>query len=227
MPPPSLEDIRQVPYLRSLSDAEAGLFAAQLVARSYQSREIIVFQGAPCPGFYLVRSGKARILRTGPDGREQTLRIIGPGDTFAEVPVFDRGPCPATVETLEAAQVVCFPTEAFHNLLRRHPDVALTVLDHFARRLRSFTEMIEQISLQTVPARLARYLFQLARVEGVPTQGGILVRRDVTIQDLASLLGSVREVVSRHLKDFEEQGIIQVSRHEIVILDLPGLEDLI
>jgi CRP/FNR family transcriptional regulator len=227
MQPPGLEDIRQVSYLRSLDDAEAREFAHQLVARTYQARELVVLQDIECPGFYLVRSGKARIMRTGPDGREQTIRLIGPGDTFAEVPVFDRGPSPATVETLERTEVVCFPTEAFHALLRRRPEVALTVLDHFARRLRSFTEMIEQISLQTVPARLARYLFQLARVEGVPTGGGILVRREVTIHDLASLLGSVREVVSRHLKDFEDQGIIEVRRHEIVIRDLRALEDLI
>jgi CRP-like cAMP-binding protein len=123
--------------------------------------------------------------------------------------------------------VVCVPTELFQHLMRRHPEVAASALQHFARRLRSFTEMIEQISLQTVPARLARYLYQMARVEGAPVDGGILVRREVTVQDLASLLGSVREVVSRHLKDFEDQGIIKVRRHEILVVDLVGLESLI
>lgn len=225
--PPGLEDIRRIPYLASLTDREAEDFAGQLAGRVYQPREIILLQDGPCAGFYLVREGKARILRTGQDGREQTLRIIGPGETFAEVPVFDGGPSPATVEALEQMDVICFPTDLFQHLMRRHPEVAATVLRHFARRLRSFTEMIEQISLQTVPARLARYLFQLARVEGSPAEGGILVRREVTVQDLASLLGSVREVVSRHLKDFEDQGIIEVRRREILIVDLAGLEDLI
>ena len=225
--PPDISDIRRIPYLASLTDKEADEFAGQLAARIYQPREIILFQDGDCPGFYLVREGKARILRTGQDGREQTLRIIGPGETFAEVPVFDGGSSPATVEAIEQMDVVCVPTELFHHLMRRHPQVAATVLRHFARRLRSFTEMIEQISLQTVPARLARYLFQLARVEGSPAEGGILVRREVTVQDLASLLGSVREVVSRHLKDFEDQGIIEVRRHEILIVDIDELESLI
>lgn len=224
--PPVVEDVRAIPYFTALSDAEARRFAGELIARSYGAREFIIVEGETAVGFYYLRKGKARIFRTGPDGREQSFRLVSAGDTFGEVPIFDRAPNPATVEALEPSEIVLFPTQAVLDLIQRQPAVALPVLVHFARRLRSFTELVEQISLQTVPARIGRYLYHLARSEGVETPEGILVPRELTQQDLASLVGSVREVVSRTLKVMEEDGIVSVRRREILICDLAALRDL-
>jgi CRP/FNR family transcriptional regulator len=152
---------------------------------------------------------------------------VAAGDTFGEVPVMDGGPVPATVEALEPSEVVLVPAAAFRRLMEQKSAVSRALLEHFARRLRSFTEMIEAISLQTVQARLARYLYQLAREEGQREAGGILVPREITQQDLASLLGSVREVVSRTLKGMEDDGILEVRRKEILIRDLDELRRLI
>lgn len=221
--PAGLADVRAVPYFNDLADEDAERFATELSVRTLQSREFILVEGDPAVGFYLLRYGKARIFRTGPDGREQSFRLVSHGDTFGEVPVFDRAPNPASVETLEPSEVVLFPVDAVTNLVRRHPEVALPMLLHFARRLRSFTELVEQISLQTVPSRIARYLYHLAREEGVQTPDGIVVPREVTQQDLASLVGSVREVVSRTLKIMEDDGLVAIRRKEILIRDLPGL----
>lgn len=221
-----LSDVRSVPYFDALSDDEALQFAAELVVRSYGPREFILVEGDHAVGFYLLRSGKARIFRTGPDGREQAFRLVSAGDTFGEVPVFDGAPNPATVESLEQSEVVLFPVEAVTDLVRRRPDVALPLLLHFARRLRSFTELVEQISLQTVPSRIARYLYHLAREEGIQSPDGIVVPREVTQQDLASLVGSVREVVSRALKVMEDDGLVVIRRREILIRDLAALREL-
>jgi CRP/FNR family transcriptional regulator len=225
--PASIEDLRSISYFESLTGDEARRFAAELSARTYGPRETIVAEDEPSRGFYFLRSGKARIFRTGTDGREQTFRLVEPGDTFGEVPVFDGQPAPATVETLEPSEVVFLPAPVFLQLLQRQPTVATAVLRHFARRLRSFTELVEQISLQTVQSRLARYLYQLAREEGVPSPEGTVVPREITQQDLASLVGSVREVVSRTLRVMEEDGIVEVRRREIVIRDLPALQRLL
>jgi CRP/FNR family transcriptional regulator len=105
--------------------------------------------------------------------------------------------------------------------------VALPVLLHVAKRLRSFTELVEQISLQTVHARLARYLYQLAREEGVTRGNTIVVPREITQHDLASLVGSVREVVSRTLKVMEDDGVVTVHRREIEIHDLDALRAML
>lgn len=163
----------------------------------------------------------------GSDGREQSLRLLSPGESFGEVPVFDGGPNPASVETLEQSEVVLFPTAVVNDILRRYPDVALALLLHVTKRLRLFMEIIELVSLQTVPARLARYLLQLAREEGELCEEGIRVPRSITQRDLASLVGSVREVVSRSLKVMEDDGVLIMRRHEIVILDLKALQGLV
>lgn len=225
--PASIEDLRRISYFQGMADDAARRFVAELSARAYAARETIVAEDEPSRGFYFLRSGKARIFRTGADGREQTFRLIEPGDTFGEVPVFDGQPTPATVETLEPSEVVFVPAPAFLQLLQRQPTVAAAVLRHFARRLRSFTELVEQISLQTVQGRLARYLYQLAREEGVPSPEGTIVPREITQQDLASLVGSVREVVSRTLRVMEDDGVVEIRRREIVIRDLPALQRLL
>jgi CRP/FNR family transcriptional regulator len=212
--------------VRLLPDAEAERFASELMVREYAPREVIVVEGEAVAGFYFVRSGKARIYRLAPDGREQTFRMVAEGDTFGEVPLFDGAPGPATVEAMEQSEIILVPREAFLRLVRTHPDIAMALLSHFARRLRAFTELVEQISLQTVPARLARYLYQLAREEGVHTPDGVVVPRAITQQDLASLLGSVREVISRSLKVMEEDGLIEVRRKDILIRDLRALRQL-
>lgn len=141
--------------------------------------------------------------------------------------MFDGGPNPASVETLEQSEVVLFPTAVVNDILRRYPDVALALLLHVTKRLRLFMEIIELVSLQTVPARLARYLLQLAREEGELCEEGIRVPRSITQRDLASLVGSVREVVSRSLKVMEDDGVLIMRRHEIVILDVKGLQALV
>ena len=225
--PVSLDDVRHISYCSTLDDEEARRFAGELVLRTYGARQVVVAEGTPALGFYVLRSGKARVYRTGPDGREQTMRLVAAGDTFGEVPVFDNGPAPATVEAIEPSEVLLVPSAAFSGLVERRPQVGLALLRHFAVRLRSFTELVEQISLQTVQCRLARYLYQLAREEGVSTGEGIVVPRELTQQDLASVVGTVREVVSRTLKVMEDDGLVEVRRKDIVIRDLVALHRLV
>ncbi len=223
----TLADVRMVPYFASVPDAEVARFARHLQVLVRGPREFVVVEGEPCLGFYLVRSGRARIFRTGADGREQIFRLAAAGDTFGEVPVFDGGPNPATVEALEPAVAILFPTTAVTALGKQFPEVNDALLQHFARRLRSFTELVEQLSLQTVQNRIARYLYMLAREEGSPSTEGIVVPRVMTQQDLASLVGSVREVVSRTLRVMEQDGVVEIRRREIVVRDLDALARLI
>lgn len=227
MPEASIDDVRNVPYFAPLSDERAARFAERLVVREFGPREMVIREGEECEGFYLMRHGRGRIFQTGADGREQILRIVAPGETFGEVPVFDGQPNPASVETLEAAEVVLFPRRAVHALLAEEPQVARLMLRHFARRLRAFTELMQQISLQTVQNRLARYLYLTARERGTETEGGVAFARDMTQQDLAALVGTVREVVARTLRVFEGEGIIEIRRKEFVVRDMDALRRLL
>ncbi len=220
-------DVLNIPHLATLTLADAEKLSGELVVRSYQPREMVTVEGEPCRGFYQLLHGRARLFRTGPEGREQIMRLLQAGDTFGEVPVFDGGPNPAHVETLEESQIVLVPSAVFRRLVDTRPAIALDVLNHFAKRLRSFTELVEQISLQTVQQRVARYIYLTAREEGRETPEGILVSRTVTLHDLAALVGSVREVVSRTLHVMETDGIVEVRRKEILVRDLRALRQML
>ncbi len=221
-----IQDVRAITYFAQLDDVAAERLARDMVCTRYAARDRIITEGKLAPGFYYLQEGKARIFRTGVDGREQSFRIVSSGDTFGEVPVFDARPNPASVEALSECDVILVPTSAVIATITRHPEVAVPLLIHFAKRLRSFTELVEQISLQTVPSRIARYLYQVAREEGVATEEGVVIARDITQQDLASLVGSVREVVSRSLRVMEDEGIILIRRKEMVVRDLAALREM-
>lgn len=221
------DDVLRIPHLATLSVADAQRLAPEFVVRTYPPRELVTREGEPCRGFFQLLTGRARLYRTGPEGREQIMRLIQPGDTFGEVAVFDGGPSPATVETLEESNVVLVPANLFRLIVEMQPSVAMDLLHHFALRLRGFTALVEQISLQTVPQRVARYIYLTAREEGVQTSEGIVVPRSITLQDMAALVGSVREVVSRTLHVFETEGIVEVRRKEILVRDMQALQRLL
>lgn len=219
--------IQQIPHLGSLSTADAQHLLGEIAVRTYQARELVANEGEPCRGMFFVVSGRARLFRTGPDGREQILRLIQAGDTFGEVAVFDDGPTPASVETLDTTEIAIISSATFRRLVDTHPGVARDLLHHFARRLRSFTELIEQMGLQTVQQRVARYIYMTAREEGIETAEGVVIARSITLYDMAALVGSVREVVSRTLHALEADGVVVIRRKEIVVLDLAALRRLI
>jgi len=209
-----------MPYFAALTEEEAEAVAADVLVQRFEPREAIAVAGEESKGLYFIRRGTVRLYRIGRDGREQALRLASAGDTFGEVPVFDGGPMPANAEALKESEVLLIPMWLLKRVVRRHPEVAIALLELFSRRIRMFVELVEQLSLQTVEARLARYLFQLARVDGVEQDGHVVVKRDLTVQDLSTLLGSVREVVARQLHALEEDGVIRVARKEITILDM-------
>ncbi|MBI2767188.1 MAG: Crp/Fnr family transcriptional regulator [Chloroflexi bacterium] len=225
--PPTPDEVHAIPHLAAIPRVEAERLARVIEVRAYGPRALVLAEGDPCHGFFVLRSGRARIFRTGFDGREQILRLLGPGDSFGEVPVFDGGPNPATVEAIDPSEALFIPAATFIDVMERYPAVARALLRHLARRLRAFTDLVEQISLQTVQNRVARYLYLSAREEGVPTAEGIVVPRTITQQDLAALVGSVREVVSRTLRVLEDDGLVEVRRREFLVRDLDALRKMI
>ncbi|GIW13976.1 MAG: transcriptional regulator [Tepidiforma sp.] len=216
-------DVLAIPHFASLGEREAETVAPLLREVRLGSRELLMAEGDECGGFYFVRSGSVRLFRTGADGRQQTLRVASAGETFGEVPIFDGGPNPASVEALEEAEVILVPTSVAMVLVERYPAVARALLKHLAVRLRAFNELVEQLSLQTVQQRLARYLYLEARERGRATERGVELERRLSGEDLATLLGSVREVVARTMKGLESAGVIEVERHRYIVRDLEGL----
>lgn len=170
----------------------------------------------------MVISGKVKVFKLSSEGKEQILHIFGPGEPFGEVPVFTGVEFPATAEAIKESQIFFFPRDAFVGLIKKNPDLALNMLAVLSRRLRRFTLLIEDLSLKEVPGRLAAYLLYLSEMD----KGGQDLELDISKSQLASLLGTIPETLSRILGRMNKKELIESDGPRIRILDVQGLRDL-
>jgi len=216
-----LEFLRQIPYFAGLSDPELERIRPLVRGRSFQRGDVILLEGEPCQAIYFVRSGRVKVFKTSPEGKEQILRIMKPGDTFNEVPVFDCGPNPASAEALDESSVYLILGEDMQQLLREMPAVARNVIQILASRLRHLVELVEDLSFRHVTGRVAKILLQHARDSSAADGGSRL-----TQQQMATMAGTAREMVGRALKGLEQAGAIRMERGRIAILNRDILERL-
>jgi len=188
--------------------------------RRHVKGEVLFADGEEALGFYVLLAGKVKIYKLSPEGKERILHIIHPGGTFAEAAIFGNGLYPAYAEPLESSEVIFFPKHEFLTLLQEHSRIAINMIASLSRFLRQFTTQIEELTFKDVPARLARYLIELAGDEDRQVELGI------SKTQLASNLGTVSETLSRTLRKLSDEEIISVSGKIIEILDRDRLEDL-
>jgi len=215
--------LAKAPLLADLSPDELQLLAARTVRKQFVSGELLFSEGEPCNGLHIIARGKVRIFKTSVNGREQVLALNGPGDTIAELPVFDGGPYPASASATEDAEVAFISRRDFHAYCLEHPEVALKVLAQVGARLRRLVGIIEELSFTTIRQRLIAMLVKLAQSEGKKTDQGIEFQLPSTHQELASQLGTVRELISRNLMRLQAEGLLDVDARHIVVRDMKGL----
>ncbi len=189
------------------------------VEKTFERGENIFFEGDKGIGFYMVGEGRVKIFKVSFAGKEHILHIFGQGEPFGEVPVFHGQPFPATAETLVKTKTLFFPRDKFVHLVEANPAIALNMLAVLSQRLRRFASQIENLSLKEVPARLAGYLIYLSHEQGDRED----VELDISKGQLASLLGTIPETLSRIFAKMSEEGLIQVNGKNIRLLDKQGL----
>lgn len=190
------------------------------VTKKYSRGETIFFEGDDGNGFYMVAAGKVKIFKTSLAGKEQILHIFGAGEPFGEVPVFNGQPFPANATALEKTTLIFFPRKDFVALVNAIPSLALNMLAELSMRLRRFAAQIENLSLKEVPARLAGYLLYLVKEQGTKGQ----VELQISKGQLASLLGTIPETLSRIFAKMSDEGLIRVEGKVIYLLDHEGLQ---
>jgi CRP-like cAMP-binding protein len=219
-----IELLRQTPYLRSVPAGVLQALATGLRERRYQAGDVIFRKGDPSEGLGVVLRGRVRTLISSPEGREQVLKMFGPGRTFADIAVFDDEPQPADAIAVSESTVVFIPQADLIDLLKRHPDAAIEVIRLFATRLRAYKQMVEDLSLRTVVARVARLLVDRARGTQTLVEESASSSPEYTQDEIAAMVGSVREVVQRALKTLEHAGHIHMARGRIQIVDVEALD---
>lgn len=214
---PAIDTLQHIDLFADLSENALTRIARVAIRRTYTPDETIILEGAPCEAAYFVAEGQVRVCRTSPDGREQVLARLGPGQSFNTVPPFrPNGVNHATAYAVDDAILYVIPSDALRRLVRECPTLALALLQDFAERLDHLTDLVEDLSLRTVRGRAARFLLEHA-------EAGEVTRR-WTQAEIAARLGTVREMIGRTLRAFADAGLIQINRQRIVLLDREGLE---
>lgn len=215
---------KQTELFRDLDEDVLRILARRAVGKTLNRNEILFIAGEEAAGLFVIATGAVRAFRTGTDGREQIIHVERAVATIAELPVFDDGKYPSTAAAEEDSTKVYFLEKAaVRAVCFEHPEVALAAAKLFAARLRHCAGLVESLSLHEVGQRLARLFLAEAEAKGKRADAGIRIKQNLTHNQLAARVGTVREVVSRLLYRLQTQGLIQVNGKEIFIPDLAAL----
>ncbi|MGA1863703.1 MAG: Crp/Fnr family transcriptional regulator [bacterium] len=215
--------LSKIPLFKGLPTAQMEELTSIARKKVFSKGKVIFLEGTESNGFYIVISGNVKIYKLSPEGKEQILHFFGPGEPFGEVPAFTGDRFPAYAEAIKETQVLFFPKDAFVALIRNDPSLALNMLAILSRRLQRFTNVIENLSLKEVPGRLAAYLLYLSESKNRDDELSL----DISKGQLASLLGTIPETLSRILTRMAKQGVINSDgKRHMKILDRKGLEKL-
>lgn len=214
---------QRVSLFRGLPRKEMAELAGLASARRVRRGETIV--GAlESPGrFFVVAEGLVKVTRVAPNGREQVVRLLGPGDFFGERALFAPDPLEATAVALEPSQVCMLDLTGVRQVLQRNPEASLTMLRALAARIHELESLVERLAIHPVESRIAALLLKLARSRSAPVDGQT-VTLPLAQEELAKLLGTHQETISRKLQALEAEGLIQrLGRRRIRLVDVAGL----
>ncbi len=214
--------LSSVPLFSGLGAHDLELLAELALCKHYKKGAFIFSEGDPGDGFYVIATGQVKVFKSSTEGKEQILHIFGPGEPIGEVAVFAGIPFPANTTALTQSTLLFFPRKAFIQLIAQEPALSMKLLAILSLRLRQFTVQIENLSLKEVPGRIASHLLFLA----VEQNNRKKVTLTISKGQLASLLGTIPETLSRIQAKMAAQGLIKVSGREITLLNFKGIESL-
>ena len=214
------EQVKGIPYFQDLEPRTLERIRTAMFEVQAGKGQLLFSEGEPAEAMYGVRSGQVKIFKLSPDGREQVLRIAGPGECFNEVPIFDGGPNPANAQALEPTRLWRIRRTDMQRLLQEHPAVAFGFLKAFAGKLRYFTRKVEDLSFRSVTSRVAKLLLEIAEDDD---SGGLRLPPRFTQQEMANVVGTAREMIGRAFKVLEKEGAIKMDRHRVVIVSRAAL----
>ncbi|MRR16511.1 MAG: Crp/Fnr family transcriptional regulator [Deltaproteobacteria bacterium] len=214
--------IASIPLFNGLAEKQCASLASIAVGRTFKRGQSLFAEGDEGTGFYVILSGRVKIFKLSPEGKEQIFHILEDLEPFGEAAVFTGQHFPASAQALADTRTLFFPRSKFVELIGREPSLALSMLALMSRRLRKLTVLVENLSLKEVPGRLAAYLLYRSEDSG----DSRTVKLDISKNQMAGLLGTIPETLSRILKRMTEEKLIKATTRSISILDREGLAEL-
>lgn len=216
--------VRRAPLFSAL-DGEAGAALLHEMTSSRLERGDVLFrEGDPGDALFVIGEGKVKLGRTSSDGRENLVAILGPGEMFGELSLFDPGPRTMTATAVAETQLMGLSNDSLTTLLSGRPEVAKSLLAALAKRLRRTNEHLADLVFTDVPGRVAKALLDLANRFGRPVEEGVMVSHDLTQEELAQLVGASRETVNKALADFATRGWLKLEARAVLLIDLDRLK---
>ena len=215
--------LRQAPLFSSLDDEAAGALRNSMAETRLRRGEVLFHEGDSGDRLYIVVEGKVKLGRSAADGRENLLAVMGPGQMFGELSLFDPGPRSATVTAVTDAAFASLSHDDLLKWLDGRPMVARSLLSQLAGRLRKSNDVVSDLVFSDVPGRVAKALLDLADRFGRTADDGVHVHHDLTQEELAQLVGASRETVNKALADFASRGWIRLEPRSVVIMDVERL----
>lgn len=219
--------LKKVPYFNELEDKSLEEMHKILIIKSFKKGSIIFMEGEKGEAIYFVKSGKVKISKTSSVGKEHIIKIMEEGDIFAESVLFVGGEYPATAEAIEDSEVIMLKNQDIENLILKNSKIALSIIKLMAKRLKNVAVIIENLALRDSIGRTASVLLTFAKERGINTKEGILLNLNLNRQDLANIVGTSRENVTRILSQMDKEGIIHLDRQKIIIKDIERLKEML
>ncbi len=223
----SLDIIRKIPAFSELSSVDIEKISKIAIEKTYKKGDIIFLEGDPGEAFYLVKSGKVKVYKITADGREHIFTILTTGDVFAEVTLFNDIHYPATAEVIEDAKIGMIRNKDLEDLITSNSDIALGIIKIFSKKLFTSQQKVKELALGDTYMRIARILITFAEDHGTKTKDGIEIRLNISRQEMANMIGTARETVSRALSQFRKEGSISIQGKKILIRDMKKLKSWI
>lgn len=216
----TIEYLKMIPLFQGMSLEELRKIEKVTKERIYKKGSVIITEGEKSENVFIIKSGKVKIFKTSNDGREIILDIKGKSKIFAEVTLFNEGINPATVVAIENSVILSIGSQDIENIIRGYPDMALNIIKVLNRRLREAQLRVKNMAINDTYVRTAQTLLKLIDKYGVETEGGAIeLTLNITREELAGLVGTSRETVSRAISQFGKEKALKIMGRRIIILD--------
>ena len=222
----STELLRRCPLLAGLNEENLKSIRAIALPKQIRKKEVLFAEGEEARGFYVILSGKIKVYKVSPEGKEQILHVVSAPDSFAEAALFLEGRYPAFAEALVDSQLLFFRKRDFIRLIEKNPQLSINIIISLSQFLKKFASLIEELSLKEVSSRISKYLLDLSLKLSKEGKSPQEVELDLSKTQVALKLGTISETLSRTLGKMKAKGIIDVKKNKILILNRGALEEL-
>jgi CRP/FNR family cyclic AMP-dependent transcriptional regulator len=217
--------LKEIPLFSHLDEEDFQQLTNICSEKKFDKGQTIFYEEDMGTGFYIIISGQVKIVMLSNDGREHILGLLREKDFFGEMSILDGEPRSATAIALSDVKAITITREDFTKLLRNNPDISIKIMFVLCKRLRRADRHVESLAFLSAPGRVARTILELSDEQGIKDDNKVIINHKMTRQEFANIAGTSRETLTRVLMEFQDDGILDISKNQIILVDKKSLKD--